>query len=53
MPFITKGILKSQKTKNMLYKKFIKIPSEINELTYKRHRNKFNKVKRIALKKLL
>jgi len=35
IPWITKGILKSRKTKNKLYKKFIKDPTQRNELTYK------------------
>ena len=50
VPWITKGILKSGKTKNMLYKKFIKNPNERNESTYKIYRNKFNKVKNLAKK---
>ena len=50
IPWITKGILKSRKTKNKLYKKFIKNPSKKNELAYKTYRNKFNKVKSVAKK---
>ena len=48
--WITKGILKSRKTKNILYKKFIKKPTKENESIYKAYRNKFNKVKNAAKK---
>jgi len=48
IPWITKGILKSRKTKNKLYKKFIKNSTQNNELTYKTYRNKFNKLKNAA-----
>ena len=34
--WITKGILKSRKTKNKLYRKFLKFPNGINEKIYKR-----------------
>ena len=34
-----------------MYKKFIKNPTEMNEVTYKRIRNKFNKMKKAAKKK--
>ena len=47
--WITKGILKSRKTKNILYKKFKK-PIKENESIYKAYRNKFNKVKNAAKK---
>ena len=50
IPWITKGILKSRKTENKLYKKFIKNPTQNNELTYKTYRNKFNKLKNAAKK---
>ena len=33
-----------------MYKKFIKNPSEMNEVTYERFRNKFNKMKKAAKK---
>ena len=36
--------------KNKLYKKFLKSPNKINEITYKRYRNKFNKLKDAAKK---
>lgn len=49
-PWITKGILKSRKTKNKLYRKFLKFPNEINKIIYKRYRNKFNKLKDAAKK---
>ena len=50
IPWVTKGILKSRKTKNKLYKKFIKNPNERNESIYKTYRNKFNKIKKAAKK---
>lgn len=50
IPWVTKGILKSRKTKNKLYKKFIKNPNEGNESIYKTYRNKFNKIKNAAKK---
>ena len=50
IPWVTKGILKSRKTKNKLYKKFIKNPNEKNESIYKTYRNKFNKIKNAAKK---
>ena len=48
IPWVTKGILKSRRNKNKLYKKFIKNPNERNELIYKKCRNKFNKIKNAA-----
>ena len=50
IPWVTKGILKSRKTKNKLYKKSLKTPNERNESIYKTYRNKFNKIKRAAKK---
>ena len=50
VPWVTKGILKSRKTKNKLYKKFIKNPNERNESIYKTYRNKFNKIEKAAKK---
>ena len=50
VPWITKGIRKSRRTKNVLYKKFIKKPTKENESIYKTYRNKFNKVKNVAKK---
>ena len=53
IPWVTKGILKSRKTKTKLYKKFIKNPNERNESIYKTYRNKFNKIKKKKKKTLL
>ena len=50
IPWLTKGLLTSRKTKNKLYKKYLRKPNEINERKYKRYRNKFNKLKRAAKK---
>ena len=33
-----------------MYKKFIKNPGEMNEVTYERFRNKFNKMKKAEKK---
>jgi len=49
-PWLTKGILKSSRTKNSLYKKFIKCPNDLNYLNYKFYRNKFNKLLKISEK---
>lgn len=43
--------MRSRRIKNKLYKKYIDEPTEINEKTYKRFRNKFNNIKRMAKKK--
>lgn len=49
-PWLTKGILKSSRTKNNLYKKFVKCPNEFNYSNYKLYRNKFNKLLKISEK---
>ena len=49
-PWITKGILTSKWIKNKLYKKYIDDPTEVNEKTYKRFRNRFNGIKTMAKK---
>ena len=36
-----------------MHKKFVKNPSEMNEVTYKRIRNKFNKTKKSCKEKVL
>ena len=41
-PWMTSGLLKSVCYKNKLYRKFLKRPSQINELAYKTFRNKLN-----------
>ena len=50
-PWITTGFLVSLKAKNKLYKQFLKNPSITNEEKYKKYRNKFNNLKRIAKKR--
>lgn len=50
-PWITKDILTARKIKERMYNKTIKNPSEMNEVTYKRIQNKFNKMKKAAEKK--
>ena len=41
-PWITKGLLKSIKTKYNLYKKFLSHPSPLNDANYKKYKNKLN-----------
>ena len=48
--WITRGLIKSSKTKEKLYKKFIKKPTRNNEQNYKKYRNKLNHLTRIAKK---
>ena len=48
--WISKGLKKSSKTKEILYRKFIKNPSHKNERDYKTYRNKLNHLIRIAKK---
>ena len=49
-PWITKGLLKSIKTRNRLYKIHIRNPNEINLNTYKKYRNKLTKLIRLSRK---
>ena len=48
--WISKGLKKSSKTKEILYRKFIKNPSHKHERNYKIYRNKLNHLIRIAKK---
>jgi hypothetical protein len=41
-PWLSKGLLKSIKRKNKLFKKYLSIPCPINENVYKKFRNKLN-----------
>ena len=50
-PWLTKGILKSLKTKNKLYKNTLEKPTENSKSKYKQYRNKLNHVIRIAKKR--
>ena len=47
-PWFTKGLSKSVRKKNMLYKSFLNDPNSLNELVYKRYKNKLNHSIRIA-----
>ena len=49
-PWLTKGIQKSLKTKNKLYRLLLKQPSVQNKSNYKKYRNKLNHIIRIAKK---
>ena len=49
-PWITQGIVKSSRTKNKLYKRFIKYPNKKHETKYKLYKNKLNHIIRIAKK---
>ena len=47
-PWISNSLLKSIKTKNKLYKQFIREPTHVNELNYKTYRNKLTYSLKIA-----
>jgi len=47
-PWFTKGLSKSVRKKNLLYKTFRNDPNSHNELVYKRYKNKLNHSIRIA-----
>jgi hypothetical protein len=49
-PWMTMSICESVQTKNSLYKKFLKNPTERNEKNYKRFKNKLKHVIKIAKK---
>ncbi len=49
-PWITTGIIKSIKTRNKLYKQFLKHPNETNKNKYVNHRNKLTHIIRISCK---
>jgi hypothetical protein len=46
--WLSKGLLKSVKMKNRLYKKYLSNPTLEHEMTYKRYKNKLNHSVRIA-----
>ena len=50
-PWITNRILKLRKVKNKLYRKLLKSPTDINEITYKHFRNAFNKINKLIAAK--
>ena len=47
-PWLTKALLKSIKTKNKLYKKYLQVPTVDNSSLYKRYKNKLNHTLRLA-----
>ena len=49
-PWISRGILKSINTKNMLYKQYIRKPCEDSQNAFKKYRNKLNSVIRKSKK---
>ena len=49
-PWITKGILKSIRTRNRLYKLHLRKPTDTNLETYKKYRNKLTKIIRTSRK---
>src|SRR6218665_3656561 len=49
-PWMTIGLFKSCKTKDKLYLKYIKAPTNINKIKYKKFRNKFKQLRIIAEK---
>ena len=50
-PWLTKGIQRSLKNKNKLYKELIKRPTPENKLKYKQYRNKLHHLIRISKKR--
>ena len=46
--WLTKALLKSIKTKNKLYKKYLQVPKVDNSSLYKRYKNKLNHTLRLA-----
>ena len=50
-PWITNGIAKSSKRKQMLYEKFLKHNTPINEANYKTYKNLFGTIKRKSKKR--
>jgi hypothetical protein len=49
-PWITAGIIKSIKTRNKLYIKFIKNPCELNKTNYVKYRNKLTSLIKVSCK---
>ena len=47
-PWLTKALLKSIKTENKLYKKYLQVPTVDNCSLYKRYKNKLNHTLRLA-----
>lgn len=47
-PWLSKGLLKSIKKKNKLYKKFLNVPNLQNDFCYKNYKNKLNHLLRVA-----
>ena len=43
-PWLTQGLKDAIRKKNKLYKKYLKMPSALNEITYKSYRNKLNHI---------
>lgn len=41
-PWLSKGLLKSIRRKNKLYKQYLNTPSYVNEVSYKNYKNKLN-----------
>ena len=49
-PWVTKGILKSIKRKNLPYKSYIKSPNSTNKKKFTAYRNKLNRLLRLSKK---
>ncbi len=47
-PWLSKGLLKSIRRKNRLYKRYINTPNDVNQASYKKYKNKLNHSLRIA-----
>ena len=47
-PWLSKGLLKSIRRKNRLYKRYLNTPNDVNQASYKKYKNKLNHSLRIA-----
>lgn len=50
MPWITRAILKSIRTRNRLYKTYMNNPNVLNKRKYKKYRNKLTNIIRTSRK---
>ena len=47
-PWLSRGLIKSIKRKSKLYKRYLNVPNYVNEVSYKKYKNKLNHSLRIA-----
>ena len=46
--WLSRGLIKSIKRKSKLYKRYLNVPNDVNEVSYKKYKNKLNHSLRIA-----